>query len=154
MTRSRKRASPKRSPFQRARSLRLPPGEYYIGDPSYFVQWSVYEDFLDKYSGSKAAHFKSKEGSMIVGGTGMDGNFVASNGAKYSVDAGLLGIASFGLGAGTYKNKVSLAKRYGSYHDFSSPVIVHYTGSTSGNSFPKFTFTSGSWKLSIDTKDE
>ena len=103
-----------KSPLRKVKTLKLKPGKYYIGDPSEFVQWRIYEDFLSKYTNlSRAAHFQNADGGMIVGNTGGDGLMLASSGVKYPVNAGVLGVVSWDLGAGTNANKMKMAKKNG-----------------------------------------
>lgn len=73
----------------------IPAGEYYIGDLCYALNETLYDKVFGGY-GYRDGVYRRKDASLLfaVAGTGGDGEFKATNGWKFPVDAGIIGVAS------------------------------------------------------------
>jgi hypothetical protein len=75
----------------------LPPGTYYIGDLCYALDDYLYENvFGPSYQDGYFVSSKNPNHVFMMGSTGGDGKFRGTDGKNYSVDAGIIGIASEG----------------------------------------------------------
>ena len=73
----------------------LPPGTYYIGDLCYALKESLYDKvFGPQYRTGFYEVIDDPSKVFMMGDTGGDGEFKGSDGYKYPVDAGIIGIAS------------------------------------------------------------
>jgi len=75
----------------------LPAGTYYIGDICYVLDDVIYESVFGETGYEEGLYMKDSE-QFLVGQTFCgDGEFSGSDGCKYAVDAGVIGIVSEGL---------------------------------------------------------
>lgn len=97
----------------------LPPGEYYIGDLCYALKDHLYDSvFGPTYASGHYWTFRPNE-TFMMAGTGGDGTFRGSDGKRFEVDAGIIGIASLST------LDPAKAPYYGGHmYKFSSPVHV------------------------------
>lgn len=73
-----------------------PPGTYYIGDLCYALDDKFYDGVFGGHGYQDGYYEKNDTPSLFfaMAGTGGDGDFKASNGWRFCVDAGIIGIAS------------------------------------------------------------
>lgn len=73
----------------------LPAGTYYIGDICYVLDDVVYESVFGETGYEEGLYMKDSKKFFLVGQTSWgDGEFSGSDGCKYLVDAGVIGIVS------------------------------------------------------------
>lgn len=116
----------------------LPAGDYYIGDLCYVLGTDVYHNIFGG-SGYSSGIYKEKNTNRIfaVASTAYgDGEYKGSDGNKFAVDAGIIGICSKDL----------MAKDDGGGHmySFNYPVEIRFSGG-------RFSFESRHKDLVIDT---
>ena len=77
-------------------SVRVPAGEYYLGDPCYFFAHEDWSKVLDTCDCFERPIGKAPGGQDVLGfGTAYgDGTFVGEDGFEYGVDAGMIGLVS------------------------------------------------------------
>lgn len=116
----------------------IPAGTYYIGDLCYVLSDDIYDNIfggMDYCSGIYEE--KATKRLFIVGNTAYgDGEYPGSDGNKFAVDAGIIGICSASL--------VEKSGRGGHMYTFKSPVRCKFTTG-------RFSFTSKERSLLIDT---
>jgi hypothetical protein len=120
------------------RQFLLPAGEYYIGDLCYVLSDDVYDNVFGGTGYESGLYQEKGTGrTFLVNGTAYgDGEYTGSDGNKFAVDAGIIGICPKSL----------MAKNDGGGHmyTFRKPVDCRlYDG--------EFTFSSGFTYLSINT---
>lgn len=94
----------------------LPAGTYYIGDICYVLDDKIYDEVFGSTGYEEGLYYKESQ-QFLVGHTfDGDGEFRGSDGCKYSVDAGVIGIVSQGL--------ISKDPDGGKVHTFSTDVFV------------------------------
>lgn len=116
-------------------NMTFPPGKYYIGDLCYALQDCIYDGVFGK-QGYEEGLYSSSLGSFMMHGTGGDGEFPGSDGYKYPVDAGLIGIAS--LACCNPEKDIYGGKVF----EFKEPVKCKFNEEA-------FVFTSGNFYLRI-----
>jgi hypothetical protein len=68
-------------------------GEYFIGDICYALDDKIYDNIWGKVHGYKNGCFNVDKSKFVVSGTAHgDGCFMGSDGVKYGVDAGVIGV--------------------------------------------------------------
>lgn len=98
----------------------LPPGTYYIGDLCYALDDYLYDNvFGPSYQDGYFVCSKNPKDVFMMGGTGGDGLFRGTDGKKYAVDAGIIGIASEST-----LNPKKVPYNGGSLYTFKSQVTV------------------------------
>jgi hypothetical protein len=116
----------------------LPPGEYYIGDLCYVLGDNVYDNIFGGTGYEMGIYTEKATGrTFLVGSTAYgDGEYRGSDGNKFAVDAGIIGICPKSL----------MAKDDGGGHmyTFKTPVECKFQGG-------RFSFLSWSYGLFIDT---
>jgi hypothetical protein len=116
----------------------LPAGKYYIGDLCYVLGDDVYDGVFGGTGYSSGIYEeKGTDRTFLVSHTAWgDGEFPASDGKKFAVDAGIIGICSTSL----------MAKNDGGGHlyTFDKPVKCEFR-------LGRFTFISGYDSVVIDT---
>jgi hypothetical protein len=123
----------------------LPSGTYWIGDPCYIMHdtWDKVCDLMDPDTDSACV-----EGELELNNLKMwihstecgDGSYPGSNGFKYFVDSGCIGIIPEGLFGGS---KCDLFYLGTTVHS-DSPITVTYVGGV-------YTFTSNDLDITIST---
>lgn len=75
-------------------SVKVPAGEYYLGDPYYFFKKEDWQKVLDTCRLFQDPIGKSPNGQPVLGFATVygDGLFRGSDGLSYGVDSGLLGL--------------------------------------------------------------
>lgn len=119
----------------------LPRGRYYIGDLCYVLGDNIYDNIFGG-TGYESGIYEEKNSDRVflVNSTAYgDGEYPGSDGNKFAVDAGIIGICSEDL----------MAKDDGGGHmyTFRRPVECRLRGG-------KFTFTDGSTYVSINTQGD
>ena len=154
----RERKKPGRKPanattFKQLTTYTMKPGKYYIGDICYFMDTKLYDEVWGTQFGYSGGHYEQADGTgFIVMGTAYgDGKYEGSNGSVYGVDAGVIGLVSLELGSGPEAERVETARSMGSYHEFTEPVSLNHKGEPNSR-IGLFEFSSGKWKLQIDTR--
>lgn len=111
--------------YQKQFTKTLPAGKYYIGDLCYALHDTLYEEvFGPSYHDGYFQMNTNPNHVFMMGSTGGDGEFRGSDGKKYAVDAGIIGIAS--------ESTLDPKKKPfngGRLYTFSSPVKVNLKGS-------------------------
>lgn len=69
----------------------LPPGEYFVGDPTYFIHDSI-------SSNIKSGHYALPDGRGFISLEAKNGVWCGSNNSFYGVESGLVGIYSVDFG--------------------------------------------------------
>jgi hypothetical protein len=81
--------------YQKTNKATFPPGKYYIGDLCYALDDRLYDNvFGPEYRTGYYCMNNNSSHAFMMGDTGGDGEFKGSDGFKYPVDAGIIGIAS------------------------------------------------------------
>jgi len=106
--------------FVKNNSYVLPPGNYFIGDPCYFLNDYIYNNVWANSFECEAGHYSLPDGRGFVIMNLPDMSIVNSDDDKYSIDSGSFGIFSVQLGD---KNKFT---GDGTFHTFHSPVSFNY----------------------------
>ena len=77
----------------------VPAGTYYVGDLCYEMKDELYDDIWGKKFGYAEGLYRRKSDGAVFGmfGTGGDGAWKDDYGKEYTVDAGILGVASVAL---------------------------------------------------------
>jgi hypothetical protein len=96
----------------------VPAGRYYVGDLCYALPENLYDGVFGGTRYQSGLYTQTGTNNFFfLGGTGGDGQFRGTDGYKYLVDAGILGIVPAHLC--DLNNK---AIRGGKFHTFDSPV--------------------------------
>lgn len=89
----------------------LPPGTYYIGDIGYALSTEIFLDYWGYQHNYVPGSFHISDGQFVVDKTANgDGIFYGSDGSKYLVDAGNIGIVTRNLWDKTIEHLRSLGK--------------------------------------------
>jgi hypothetical protein len=129
--------------FTKSNNIRttLPPGEYYIGDLCYVLGDNVYDNIFGGTGYEMGIYTEKSTGrTFLVGSTAYgDGEYPGSDGNKFAVDAGIIGICPKSL----------MAKDDGGGHmyTFTQPVNCRFSGG-------RFFFDSGYKHLVVDTSGD
>ncbi len=119
----------------------LPAGEYYIGDLCYVLGDNVYDNIFGGTGYEMGIYTEKATGrTFLVGSTAYgDGEYPGSDGKKFAVDAGIIGICPKSL----------MAKDDGGGHmyTFREPVRCEFRGG-------RFFFESGYKHLVVDTSGD
>lgn len=117
----------------------LPAGEYYVGDPCYvFKESERWMKLLDEAGFFQKKAFVEFEGGVVFSSNTAygDGHYRASDGQRYPVDAGLLGLVSKSL-----VDDLEYAEGCGNIIKFERPTKVSAEGGYFD--FGKFTIETG-----------
>lgn len=116
----------------------IPAGTYYIGDLCYALGDDIYHNIFGGtgYFSGIYEEKATKRIFMLAGTAYGDGEYPGSDGNKFAVDAGIIGICSASL--------VEKSGRGGHMYTFKSPVRCKFTTG-------RFSFTSQDRSLMIDT---
>lgn len=116
----------------------LPAGDYYIGDLCYVLGDDIYDNIFGGFGYESGVYTEKATGrSFVVDGTAYgDGVYPSSDGKKFMVDAGIIGICPTSL----------MAKNDGGGHiyKFKDEVKCHFANG-------RYIFNSGPSQLVIDT---
>ena len=114
--------------------MKLPAGDYYIGDPCYVLaaddypddRWSNFCDLLEK-GGNEVTEFEGVP--MFAAGTAYgDGTYEGSDGFEYGVDAGLIGIVPLSLCTDVERLKRAREHELGTFVKFTKEFEVTSDG--------------------------
>lgn len=121
-------------------TLTLPPGKYYIGDLCYVLGKDVYDKVFGGYDYEMGIYKEKATGYIFaMNGTAYgDGEYPGSDGKKFCVDAGIIGICPISLmakndGGGhiyTFRNEVVCTFKHGRFFFDSGldSLVVDTTG--------------------------
>jgi hypothetical protein len=128
--------------YLKANKAIFPPGKYYIGDLCYALDDTLYDNvFGPQYRTGYYCMNDNTDHAFMMGDTGGDGEFQGTDGFKYPVDAGIIGIASEStLDADkvpydsgkmyTFKGNVTMNSKYNKFtfesDNYSDPNITIY----------------------------
>lgn len=75
-------------------SVTIPPGEYYLGDPCYFFTYDDWDKVLATCDTFAKPVGRAPNGDIVLGFVTAhgDGEYLGSDGFRYGVDAGLIGL--------------------------------------------------------------
>lgn len=78
---------------------KLPPGEYYIGDPCYVFSSKTWDELLDETDSFEEKDIHNFNGRDLWAHSTAwgDGTYCDQNGIEYAVDSGMLGIIPLAL---------------------------------------------------------
>ena len=136
--------------FKEVSKTTLPPGKYYIGDLCYALDDRLYDHvFGSDYRSGLFYQKNNPKHVFMLNDTGIgDGSFKGTDGYEYSVDAGILGIASFSV--------LDLKKA-----NYEGGTVVTFKGNVSLNFQPNYKFeycsdnrTDPKIIISINSEDE
>jgi hypothetical protein len=139
-----KRPSPKKWDITKTNSftMTLPAGTYYIGDLCYALGDDIYDCIFGSTGYEPGIYAEKGTGRVfLVNGTAFgDGEYPGSDGNKFAVDAGIIGICSQSL--------MEKSGDGGHMYTFRSPV--HCTFKRDG----RFFFSSSTERLVVDTSGD
>jgi hypothetical protein len=113
----------------------LPPGEYFVGDPTYFIHDTI-------SSTIKSGHYALPDGRGFISLKAENGVWRGSNNAFYGVESGLFGI--YAVDFGDMRNYTG----DGTFHTSKSDVKVDII--SGGGMF----INASDWSLEINMSDE
>ncbi len=117
----------------------LQAGQYYIGDLAYFMKHSVYTGVWEKSFGFEDGIYKSSNGFWFAAAsTRGDDQLRGSNGFRYELPGGAIGICSTALG----DPNLQKGGQKGTFHDVDEPVRILFDSTG-------FRFATRSWHLYI-----
>ena len=123
--------------------LKIDPGTYYIGDLCYALPKDLYDKVFGEIGGYRDGLYRNMEDFFLVGGTAFgDGEYKATDGNTFAVDAGIIGIAPIRTCDMRGGTRIS----GGHIYSFHEPITCHF----GGGDF-EFMNTYGDSILSIDT---
>lgn len=125
--------------FKKTLDSILPPGDYYLGDVSYFLQDSLMKGVLSGAFGDGCFVDESGVGFAVVNPTAGPGLYKGSDKHSYEFEDGGFGLVPTSLGN---------IKKYtgsGTFHTFTEPVSFYLDDDGI------ITVKSGDWFLDIDT---
>ncbi len=121
----------------------LPPGTYYIGDIGHALSTETFLDFWGNQYGYTSGSFHVADGQFVVDKTAPgDGIFYGTDGSKFLVDAGNIGIVTRNLWDETEIRLRTLGKII----DSSFPIHVYFSEGM-------FQFSTPDSTLSINTQE-
>lgn len=121
---------------------RFGPGKYFVGDICYAIDDVIYHDLWGRENNYKDGVFKVNDVSFAVASTAFgDGGYVGSDGVKYSVDAGVIGVVPDSLWK---KDAIPTGGR----------IVVAKTSVTFSTFDGRFTITVDEEVIEINTQDD
>lgn len=121
MNKSCSKKSAKSISFVKNNTNVLPPGNYFVGDPCYFLNDLIYKNLWVDGFRKEPGHYSLPDGrGFIVITNVLDSGLISSDSKTYSIESGNFGIFSVDLGDD------SKYTGDGTFYSFSVPVSFNY----------------------------